>query len=159
MALVLSTDIESVKVQAFGNWFEFKPGQVKNMQSDIAHFLTTDKKEYGFVSLPDSLEDEERTSNVYKKAVAEANIIGRRNIVEKLSRMRHNIEVSMQRDLDMANIKADPLTMVDNKEAAKAMYRKLAQFKDIEAKSVEADVDELKKLREAVDGPANGTNP
>lgn len=158
MPLVLSTDIEPVKVQALGNWFEFKPAQIKLMQKDIADFLTMDKREYGFVALPESLEDEDRSSEVFKKAVAEAQIQGRRNIVAKLNRLRFNLEVSMKKDLEMAGIKADPVSFCDDKEAVKAMYRKLAMFKDLETESVEKDIDEIQKLKEALDGPSNRAN-
>lgn len=158
MALVMSTDIENVKVQAFGNWFDFKPGQIKNMQPEIARFLTVDKKEYGFVSLPDTLEDEDRNSEVFKQAVAEATTLGRNNIIAKLSRLRHNIEVSMKRDMEMANIKADPFTYVDDKKSAIAMYKKLAKFKDLESESTESELDELRQLKDKIDGNANGAD-
>lgn len=158
MALVLSTDVQPVKVQAHGNWFEFKPGQVKNMQKDIADFLCLDKREFGFVALPEALEEEAPGSEAYKKAIAEANVVGRRNIVAKLNRMRHNLEVSMQKDLDVAGIKASPISMCEDKEAVKTMYRRLAEFKNLETESVEADISEIEKLKEQLDGPTKRTD-
>lgn len=158
MALILSTDLENVKVQAMGNWFEFKPGQIKNMQKEFSDFLSLDKKEYGFVALPEALEDEDRSSEVFKKAVEEATIQGRRNIVAKLNRMRHNLEVSMQKDLDMAGLKGNPINFVDNKQAVIDMYKKLKQFKDLETESVEKDIEEIQRLQESLDGPTDRTN-
>src|SRR3954466_10358323 len=104
MALVLCSDLETVKVQAFGNWFEFKPGQIKNMQDNLANFLDSQKREMGFVVLPTVCE-EDPDSEEAKTAKSNATATGRKNIVRALTRLRYNFEVSTQKDIDISGEK------------------------------------------------------
>ena len=116
MALILNANIKEVSVQAFGNWFTFKPGQKKNMDSKLVDFLAMQKKDMGFVSLPDIC-SEEPDSPEAKAAVEAAIKQGRANVVAYCERMISNLEVSLQKDYDMANIKTN-VTRIEGEGAS-----------------------------------------
>lgn len=155
MALVLCSDIEPVKVQAFGNWFEFKPGQVKIMDKRLADFLCSERRSYGFMALPEQFEDD-RQSSEFKEAVEAATKVGKQNIVNALHAHKNNIEVSFKKDLDMANIKVDPLDALDPVARANALavYRKLAKLQLEQSDESSIEIAEMKKLKEQIDGNA-----
>lgn len=157
MAAVISTDLEPVRTQAYGNWFEFKPGQVKVMQDHIAEFLCFNRKTQGFVSLPEAyLEDIHSAEN--KKLKDEAVMRGRTAIVDELKRMRHNFEVSTQADIDKSGEKRSFMTEANSSH--KEMYRRLALFKNAERDFVDAQGDEIRKLIEQIDGtPSSPVTP
>lgn len=153
--LILCTDVKPVTVQAFGNWFSFKPGQVKSMDPRLVDFLTMDKKSYGFIALPDICGDDPDSEEA-KAAKAEAFVEGRKNIVKELERTIHNLEVSLQKDYDLAGMKVSAVHMEG--AAHLPVYRHLAEFKKLEAASNEASINELEQLKGLINGntiPAN----
>lgn len=156
MAMVISTDLEPVKVQAFGNWFEFKAGQTKNMQDGIADFLGQYKREMGFVVLP-SVCEEDPDSKEAKAAKEEALSSGRRNIVQALTRLRANFETSTQKDIDRSGEKRSYYTEAE--PVHKEMYRRLALFQSTAQDAVKNQEDEIKKLQAQLDGTTPVTNP
>lgn len=155
MALVLSTDLETVRVQSYGNWFEFKPGQIKQMQDHIADFLCTDRRDKGFVTLPESYDDD-RNSLENKKLFEDALQTGRANITRELNRLRANFEVSTQKDIDVAGQKRS--FMSELTPAHKEMYRRLALFKKHEQDVVSQEEDEVRKYMEVINGNTHSTN-
>lgn len=146
MPIVYNPTTEVVKVQAFGNYFAFNPGQMKVMQPDIAQFLSIDKAYLGFVTLPEEvLEDKEAPES--KRLIEEAKKIGINNRISHLKRIITNLEVGLRRDLEMANIKTDPLKYATEGELA--AYRELAKYKSTqedEGKKRAEEIEELKKV-------------
>jgi hypothetical protein len=149
MALVLSTDLETVRVQSYGNWFEFKPNQIKQMQDHIADFLCTDRRDKGFVVLPESYDDD-RNSPENKKIFEAALATGRANITRELNRLRVNFEVSTQKDIDVSGEKRSFMSELTS--AHKEMYRRLALFKKYEQDIVARDEDEVRKYMDVING-------
>lgn len=149
MALVMNTDIESQTVQAFGNWFTFKAGQVKGMDPKLADFLSQEKRSQGFVRLPDICE-EEPDSDAAKEAKEVKITEGRQNIISHLEALRHNLEVSLQRDYDIAGMKTSAIH-VEGK-AHLGVYRKLRAFKDLRVTDQDAVAKEINELKGAIDG-------
>lgn len=149
MALVVCTDLEPVKVQAFGNWFEFKPSQVKNMQDGIADFLNQSKRDMGFVTLP-AVCEEDPESKEAKVAKEEAIASGRKNIVQALTRLRANFENSTQKDIDRSGEKRSYYTEAE--PAHKEMYRRLSLFQTANQDAVKTQEDEIKKLQDQLNG-------
>lgn len=99
---------KDVRVQAFGNWFTFKAGQIKRMRGEIGSFLVINKAYYGFVELPMSFEDPEfKNSEEGQRILAEKRQQGIDARVRYLTQQIHNLRVSLRQDLDTANIKAD----------------------------------------------------
>ena len=145
MAVVFNPTAEEVKVQAFGNHFSFKPGQMKVMQDDIASFLAIDKAYLGFVTLPEwVLEDKSAPEAV--QAIKEASKQGVNNRINHLKRIINNLEVSLRRDLEMKNIKMDPTRMATEGELA--AYRELAKYRQTqedEGLKRATEIEELKK--------------
>ena len=154
--LVMSTDIDPVNVQAFGNWFSFKPLQIKSMDPKLVDFLALDKRALGFVSLPDVVGDD-KDSPEAKEAIEKGIAEGRKNIIEDLERLRYNLEVSLQKDYDMAGIKTSAAQMEGKRHLP--VYKKLAQFKTLEQNESQATLDEIKKLKDTLDGNAPAANP
>lgn len=157
MAFVISTDIRPVKVLAFGNWFDFKPGQIKNMSENLAAFLTREKKSYGFANLPEAFEDPSYKDTDEGKQHLEAAIeSGRRNVVAELMYRKRNLEVSLQKDLDIKGERSNSLIYAS--EADKEMYRRLAEFAHLNQDKAAQDLAEITKLKETIDGSANRPN-
>lgn len=155
MATLISTDLEPVRVQAYGNWFEFKPGQIKPMNDNISDFLCTNRRDKGFVALPDSYFDDPNSPESQK--IKEAAIVtGRTAIVTELKKLRHNFEISTQKDIDISGEKRSFMTEAN--AVHKEMYRRLALFKNAERDLVDGTEDEIKKFIETIDGPANRPN-
>lgn len=145
MALVLNADLEQVKVQAFGNWFTFAPGQIKHMEDKLAHFLV-EKRDMGFAFLPENYYDDVE-SEASKTAKAEAEKIGRAKVINHLKTIIYNLEVSLQKDLDIAGMKVSAKTLASQGEIN--AYKKLAKYSEThksQAQDKEAEINELKKV-------------
>lgn len=153
--LIISTDLEPVNVQVFGNWFSFKPGQIKSMDPRIVDYLDMDRKSLGFVSLPDVCA-EDPTSEEAKKAVAEAIERGRGYIMQDLQKLVHNLEISLQKDYDRTDHKVSA-THMEGKAHLPA-YRKLAAMKAAQVDTNAAAIDEINKLKGVINGDAQSTN-
>lgn len=152
----MNTDLEAVKVQALGNWFSFNAGQIKNMDDKIAHFIATEKKYMGLVTLPDvCIEDPNGAESLSAKELAIQQ--GRLSIVNHLKYIIRNLEVSLQKDLDKANIKGNVMAYASDGELA--AYHKMSKFKDLEQDALQKRIDEVTKLKEKIGGDINTTDP
>ncbi len=142
---------EEQTIKALGNWFTFKPGQVKQVNDDLGHWITTMKAESGLVSLPDAYEDPEyKNSPEGKAAIEEARERGVKAYVDFHRSIVANNQVSLRRDLGQANIQADPAIYATQGELNSmrivAAYQKAAD--DAEQKKV----DEVRELMKKVQG-------
>jgi hypothetical protein len=154
MALVLSTDVKEISVQAFGNWFTFKAGQKKNMDPRIASFLTQEKSFMGFVELPGICE-EEPGSEAAIGAEKDCLVRGRQNIVSYLESLIDNLEVSLQKDYDVAGIKTD-VKRIEGRGHLPA-YKHLAQLKAVEQSGQDEVLAEIMALK-GTDGAPTSTD-
>lgn len=140
---------EEQVVTIHGAVFTFKPLQIKNMTESKAHFLCTDRREEGFVGLPDSIDDPDFKSSPEGKALIEAKRKeGVENHVAKLRQVIYNMQVSLRQDLEKANIKADPRVFASEGEIA-AMER-LAKYQVKKEDSEQKKIDRIKELEKAI---------
>lgn len=103
---------KDVRVQAFGNWFTFKPDQIKRMRGPIGNFLHLNKGYMGLIQIQDSFEDPVyRDSEEGKEALRGKKQEGIDRRVQFLSQQIHNLQVSLRQDLDKSNIKVDTHSM------------------------------------------------
>jgi hypothetical protein len=148
----MSTDLDLVSVQAFGNWFSFKPGQIKPMDDRIANFLAFEKRAMGFVLLPEECED--RSTPEAKAIIEEKTREGRANIVAHLNSLIHNLEVSLAAEYERVKEKV-PMSITASHAPH---YRKLAALKAADADRDQAVVDEIEKLKGVISGASNSTD-
>lgn len=147
----MNANIKDQSVQVFGRWFSFKAGQIKAMDESIVRFLATNQstREMGFVELPEVCLEDPNSAEA-KEAKMEATSRGRQAIIEKCRYIINNLEVSMQRDFDMASIKADPLRSASKGELE--AYKLLKELNSVMSSDHQDRADEIKKLREEING-------
>lgn len=115
-------------IKAFGNWFNFKPGQVKNVQENFGRFICMDKKEYGVVELPVEFEDPAfAQTEAGIQIMADRRIEGRTNRVLHIKRILHNETVSLKKDLEIKGEKVNPDVYMMPEVAA--LYDELVLYK------------------------------
>lgn len=143
--LVLNATNEKISIQALGNWFEFKPKQVKNLTHNLAMFIITERREKGLVHLPDAFEDPEYKNTPDGKA--EFALVEQRGIdsfCEALRRRIFNNQVSLRQDLEKGNMKIDPAVLASEGEL-EAM-RLLSKYQQKDDDTAQKKADEVKEL-------------
>jgi hypothetical protein len=159
MPIVANATQENITVKIAGNYFTFKPGQERVIHNaSIARFIEMDLKDSGLVVLPELMtEDEEVTPEELeqrkidgaerKKQILEE---GLDRYVAKHREIIYNNQVSLRRDLEMANIKADPAAFASKGELD--AMRLVAKYQKRSEDAEQAKIDEVKKLMGAVKG-------
>jgi hypothetical protein len=145
MALIFNATNEIQRTKALGNWFEFKPKQIKQMNENIAHFLTTERGDCGLVGLPEEMEDPEYRSSPEGKAIlAEKEQQGIDSFVKAQRALIYNNQVSLRKDLDKNNMKLDPAALASDGEL-NAM-RIVAAYQAKKDDSEQKKIDEVREL-------------
>lgn len=141
--VVYNATEEEVTVQAFGNYFTFKPKQVKILTDSIGQFLIEKRFEDGIVGLPVEFEDPDyRNTDEGKKILAAKTKEGIDRFLDKQRKIVNNNLQSLARDLEMANIHTDSRAMASDGEL-RAM--------ELLAKYQSKEMDEQKKRLEEFD--------
>jgi hypothetical protein len=149
MALVMNVSEKDQHVTVFGNHFVLKKGSMKMFQDNIAHFLITDRKDMGFVGLPDEFLDPAYKETAEGKALVEMRRKeGVANRINKLNEIAYNLLVSLKQDLDRANIKADPRTFASEGEIA--ALEELAMYKQMQDDEASKRTDRIKQLEATI---------
>lgn len=149
MSFIINASLETQTVRVFGNYFTLKPGQIKNFQEQIAHFLATDRRYHGFVALPDSFEDPSfAASEEGAKVLAEAKAAGIAARVAYLKRVVNNELISLKQDLERDNDKSDPRSYMS--EGVLAAMRELVKYQDLGEDVIKKKIDEAKELEEKI---------
>lgn len=125
-------------VCAQGNWFTFKPKQIRNIaSSNLALFLTSNLAHEGLVRLSDDFEDPSYGSTAQgKKEMEEAGDRANNARINFLQGLVNNELVSLKSDLARTNNQSDPKSfmsagMVENmKELASMKSKAQADKKD-----------------------------
>jgi len=151
MALIYNPSKNKVRVKALGNFFEFKPEEVKSMNDDIAHFICLDKKESGLVSLPEEYIDQKDTPEM-KAIKEEKRIEGLKNQLAYHRWKVGNLMNSLAQDLAAKGMNIDPLTFASDGERESMKIVKeltdeltvLHEDKLAETKDLYAQIKELK---------------
>lgn len=150
-----------VTVKVFGNYITFSPRQIKYIANEnMALKMNMDHGGEGLVSFPDEAMEFDKNGPEFKKVVSEKIREGKQKRVKLLKQIVHNLEVSLQRDLDIAGIKTSAATFASEGELA--ALKELAQFKSVEQDEEAFRAEEWEKLRKQVDGnlikPNTGKN-
>lgn len=149
MGFILNASIEEVNTKVFGNHFSLKPGQVKQFSDEIAHFMVKERGYLGLVDMPPEWEDlDYRESEPGKSVLITKKEEGINKRVDHLRRVIYNNEVSLRRDLEQANIKADPKVFASTGEVA--AYREVVKYQKANNDATQAQVDELKGLEKQI---------
>ena len=144
---VFNSTAEDQTTQAFGNWFTFKPKQIKSMTENIGHFLCTQRADHGFVGLSEAFEDPAYKNTAEGKA--EYLTKEKQGIAAYLQRMHQvvaNNTQSLGRDLQMANIQADPRAFMSDGELAALEI--LAKYKSAEQDEADKRLSRAKELED-----------
>lgn len=145
MAIVYNSTNEQQDIKIYGNWFSFKPGQIKSIDDKLAHGICTDKKEHGIVALPVEFEDlEYRNTPEGQAALAAKREEGLSHYLGKLRSLVANNTVSLRQDLARANMQLDPSILVSSGELAAAKI--LAKYQQAHTDVAQKQADEFKKL-------------
>ncbi len=157
MPIVVNATQENISIKIAGNWFAWKPGQERVIRDlDIAKFIEIDRKDSGLAVLPDLMADDEEVSPEQLEERKEAQTERKRQLCEEaLDRyIAHhrmiiaNNQISLRRDLEQANIKADPAAFASKGEV-EAM-KLVAKYQKRAEDAEQAKIDEVKKLMNSV---------
>lgn len=147
MALVINCTKDEQQVKALGNWFTFKPGQIKILQDNIGRFLSLEKKQYGLMELPEAFTDPDYAKSPEGIAIMEqVSQEGLRNYIDFHRKIVENNQVSLRRDLEQANIKADPATYASEGELAS--MRIVAKYAQMDDDAAQKRIEEVRALTE-----------
>lgn len=144
-----------ITVQARGSWFSFTPEQIKMIHDPVlAHILVTKKASEGIVEVPEALmESRLEKPEEFKAEIEELRKKGVAVRIQKLEGVISNLEISLRRDLEMKNIKADPLNFASKGE--ESAYAELSELKSNHRNKLETPADRIRKIKEQMNGPAN----
>ena len=154
MALVMNTLVKKKSTKVHGKHFTFQAGQIKHMSDEFGDFITQERAYEGFVGLDSRFDDPEfKGSEEGKQLLQEAVERGRTNRQQELDRIIYNEQVSLQQDLDIANIKLDATKFsargsnaLVNALEEKLTYQELGQ--DADKKRTDRIEELEKKLKE-----------
>ena len=128
---------KELSVCAQGNWFTFKPKQIKQIGSnDLALFFTSNLAHEGLVRISDAFEElEYKGTEEGKKEMAEASARGLNSRVAFLERVTSNELISLRKDMEKTNDRSDPRAhmhpeMIKNLEELAGYKRKLSAAKE-----------------------------
>lgn len=148
--LVRNATNETITVKALGNFFEFKPKQIKNFNDNVGMFLINDRRDSGLVHVPDIFFDdpEHKNSEAGKAELEAIDKRGIENFCAALRKRIYNNQVSLRQDLERANIKADPAAFATDgeMEALRTLAKYQAKQEDVSQKRAE----EVKKLMKEI---------
>lgn len=151
MGLVINASAETQEFKVFGNYFTLKPGQIKMFQENISRFIATNEttKGLGLVGLSDAFEDPSHKDSAEGKKELEARLKdGVDARVRTLRALVYNNQVSLRRDLEMANIKADPKAFASEGEVK--AYEELVKYQKVNDDVEAAKVQRLKDLEKKI---------
>lgn len=150
MALVYNSLKDEVSVQAQGAWFTFKPEQIKEMNDVKAAFIGEKKAYTGLIAIPEEFTDlEYRNSEAGKEALEKFRKDGITARCNHLRFIVDNEKLSLQGDLDRANIKADSRAYM-SPAVVKAM-EELARYKRADGEAEAAKVAYIKELEKELE--------
>lgn len=145
--LIMNASSEEQHLKVFGNHFTLKPGQIRDFQDEIARFMAMERGYLGVVGLPDEFSDlAYRESDEGKSRLEEFKEAGVTNRVRFLQSIINNELIGLKSDLDKANLKQDPRTLMDPKMVKQ--MRELASYQARDEDAEKARVADIKKLEE-----------
>lgn len=108
---------KNVKFKALGNHFELKPRQIKRFNADMGNWIAKERGEYGLVAIDNRFEEHEfKVSEEGVALLEEARQEGVRKRAAHLKRVVDNLLISVRQDINMADMKLDPLSIATDGE-------------------------------------------
>ena len=159
MPTVVNVTEEPISVKVTGNWFSWKPHQERVIHNkSIANFIEMDCKDSGLAVLPELVADDEEITpeglELRKLDMAETIATVKEQALEryvnKHRQVIYNNQVSLRRDLEQANIKADPASFASKGELDS--MRLVAKYQKRSEDNEATKIAEVKKLMEQVKG-------
>jgi len=150
MPVILNAADREKNVCAQGNWFYFRPRQIKIIASEpLAHFFTSNLAYEGFVQLTDKFEDPEYKKTAegkeeYEKAVEK----GMNSRIAFLQYIINNELISLKQDLAHKNDASDPRSYV-SKQMVEQM-KELAQYKEKLSQAHKEHVAQIEELEKKI---------
>lgn len=145
MPMIFNATEREKNVCVQGNWFYFRPRQMKNISSEsLSQFFVSNLAYEGFIRLSDKFEDPD-----YKKTAAgkeeydEAVEKGMAARVTFLQYIINNDLVSLKQDLERKNDKSDPRSYMSKQMIAQ--MEELAQYKE---KLSQANKEQIAQIQE-----------
>ncbi len=158
MAYIMNALNEDVKVQAHGNWFTFKPQEIKNLHNvKLAEFLRQYRAEDGLVEVSDSFMEMDKNSEEYKAAHFELRKQGIARYVAKQNTIIRNLEMSLRRDYETSGQKGNFLFEASKGELQ--AYKNLKKYKEFETEQKLNTADEIQKIRDELYGTKETISP
>lgn len=150
MPFILNASSREVSVRVHGSHFTFAPKQVKTIiDPSRAAFMTSNLSYEGLVELPETWEDLDfRSSEDGKKALKAAEAQGIKARIEHLEKLKRNELVSLQQDLDRANLKYD--ARLDMSDEMFSQMEELAQYKSKKQDEQQKRLEKLKELEKII---------
>ena len=149
MAYIFNATNEKQSVKAQGNWFEFKPKQIKFFNTNVADFLAQERAENGLVSVSDAFEDPGHKATPEGKAELEAaEIKGIDNYIKFHRAIIANNQISLRQDLEKANLKMDPAVLASDGELRSMEI--VAKYQTTQDDRDQKKVDRVKELMTSV---------
>lgn len=145
MAVVMNCLDESQTIRVGGNDFYFKPREIKYFyQEKLAYIIANERKEYGFIGLPEELADKEaREAPAAKALIEDLRKKGVEAFCTKLRNQIYNLQVSLKKDLDMSNLKMDPRVL-----ASKGDLQAMELLLKYQSKHEDADQERINKIKD-----------
>jgi hypothetical protein len=142
---------EIVRVQAHGNWFTFKPLQIKAINNkDLYQFLSSMRAEDGLIGFDPSYMSLPKNGPEFKEYWEGQRKQGVEKVIQKLEWVQRNLEQSLRYDLEVKNIKGDPLSYASAGEVL--AYKKLAKLKGFERANSLNKADEIRRIKAEIEG-------
>lgn len=151
MPFVLNASSREVTVKVHGSHFTFAPKQVKAIIDPTkANFMSERQAIEGLVQLPEQWEElEYRESPEGKAAFKEAEAQGIKARIAYLEQLKRNEIVSLQRDLDVANLNYD--SRLEMSDKMMTQLEELSQYKIKDQDEQQKKLDRIKKLEKLID--------
>lgn len=164
MAKVWNPTEEKVVTKIFGNFFEFKPGQMKSMNKHLCDFIAEQRQSTGLVVLPAEFGPEE-DNDAYiegfektpegKAILAEKKAAGIAALVKHHLGIVYNNQVSLRRDLsrhDPGNADPSRLASIEASKGEIESMRIVAKYKAMKLDGETKKASEVEKLMNEI-GP------
>ena len=145
MALVYNASNIDQNVKVFGKHFSIPSGKIKMFQDEIGRFLVIERKDQGLVGLSDRFEDPDYKDTLEgRQELAKAKAEGVANRITHLKRLIYNETVSLQQDLDQANIKVNAKAFMS--DSMVDVMRELTTYQKADEDALEQRLKEIEKL-------------
>lgn len=136
---------ETHMIKVFGNYFTFKPQQIKLLDDAKGMFITNKRAHLGFIEVDPKFEDVDyKASAEGKKELEKLRTVGVKRRIDHLKSIVRNNTESLGQDLKMANIETDPRAFWS--EEMIEPVELLQKYQDAKEDEMQKRLDRIKKM-------------